>query len=149
MKGATGKSFAIDTINTLVGKMTFCNDSDHASNTVTRHSRTGFIIFLNSSPIYWTSKKQTSGDTSSFGSEFCAMKQATEYLRGLRYKLMVNGILIDEPAFVFGYNQSVLANTTKPESQLKKKTQSITYNSAPRRLAVLNTTQLLIVVLVL
>ena len=34
--------------------------SDHASDTVTRRSRTGFVIFLNSTPIYWSSKNQTS-----------------------------------------------------------------------------------------
>ena len=52
-------------------------DSDHAGDTVTRRSRTGFVIFLNGAPIYWNSKKQTSCETSSFGSKFCAMKQAT------------------------------------------------------------------------
>jgi hypothetical protein len=28
-------------------------DSDHAGDIATRRSRTGFIIFLNNSPIYW------------------------------------------------------------------------------------------------
>ena len=80
-------------------------DSDHAGDTVTHRSRTGFIIFLNSAPIYWSSKKQTSCETSSFRSDFCAMKQATEYVRGLRYKLRLMGIPVDEPAFIFGDNQ--------------------------------------------
>ena len=75
-------------------------DSDHAGDTFTRRSRTGFIIFLNSVPIYWSSKKQTSCEISSFGSEFCAMKQATEYVRGLQYKLIMMGIPMDEPAFI-------------------------------------------------
>ena len=34
--------------------------SDHAGDCLTRRSRTGFIIFLNSAPIYWFLKKQTS-----------------------------------------------------------------------------------------
>ena len=38
------------------------------------------------------------------------------------------GIPMDEPAFIFGDNQSVLANTTMPESTLKKKTQLIAYH---------------------
>ena len=67
-------------------------DRDHAGDTVPRRSITGFIIFLYSAPIYWSSKKQTSCETSSFGSEFCTMKQATEYVRGLRYKLRMVGI---------------------------------------------------------
>ena len=58
-------------------------DSDHAGETVTRRSRTGFAIFLNSAPIYWYSKRQARIETSSFGSEFVALKQACEYVRGL------------------------------------------------------------------
>ena len=34
-------------------------DADHASNTVTRRSRTGFLVYLNCLLIYWWSKKQT------------------------------------------------------------------------------------------
>ncbi len=69
-------------------------DADHAGDLVTRRSRTGFIVFLNAAPIYWTSKKQTSCETSTFGSEFVAMKQACEYVRGLRYKLRMMGIKV-------------------------------------------------------
>ena len=103
-------------------------DSDHAGESVTRRSRTGFIVFLNRAPIYWLSKKQTACETSTFGSEFCAMKQGTEYIRGLRYKLRMMGIPCTSPSFVFGDNQSVLANTTVPASQLKKKSNSISYH---------------------
>ena len=56
------------------------------------------------------------------------MKQATEYVRGLRYKFRMMGIPVDEPAFIFGDNQSVLANTNMLESTLKKKKQSIAYH---------------------
>ena len=38
------------------------------------------------------------------------------------------GIPCEGPAHVFGDNQSVLANTTMPESTLKKKSQSIAYH---------------------
>jgi hypothetical protein len=65
---------------------------------------------------------------STFGSEFVAMKQATEHIRGLRYKLQMMGITVDVPAFVFGDNQSDLANTTAPSSTLKKKSNAITYH---------------------
>ena len=65
-------------------------DADHASDTVSRRSRTGFLVRLNSSLVHWFSKKQTSVESSSFGSEFIAMKQCCEYLRGLRYKLRMD-----------------------------------------------------------
>ena len=103
-------------------------DADHAADTMTRRSRTGFLVFLNSALIYWWSKKQTSVESSLFGSEFIAMKQCCEYLRGLHYRLRMLGILCDEPSFVYGDNQSVLANMTIPDSMLKKKSQSIVYH---------------------
>jgi hypothetical protein len=103
-------------------------DADHAADTVTRRSRTGFLVFLNSAPIYWLSKKQASVESSSFGSEFCAMKHCCEYIRGLRYKLRMMGIPCTAPAYIQGDNQSVLYNTTMPDSTLKKKSQSIAYH---------------------
>jgi hypothetical protein len=103
-------------------------DSDHAGDTVTRRSRTGYLVYLNSALICWHSKKQTSIETSSFGSEFMAMKHATEYIRGLRYKLRMMGIRVDMPTFIYGDNQSVLANVSGPDSTLKKKSNSIAYH---------------------
>ena len=38
------------------------------------------------------------------------------------------GIPCEEPVYIFGDNQSVLANTTIPDSTLKKKSQSIAYH---------------------
>ena len=62
----------------------FVDSDDHAGDTVTRRSRTGVIIFINKAPIIWYSKKQGSIETSSFGSEFMAMKTAVEMTEGLR-----------------------------------------------------------------
>ena len=100
-------------------------DADHASDTITRHSRMGVLVYLNCAPIYWWSKKQNSVESLSFGSEFIAMKQCCEYVCGLRYKLRMMGISCNDPTFIYGDNQSVLANTTIPDSMLKKKSHSI------------------------
>ena len=56
------------------------------------------------------------------------MKQVCEYIHGLLYKLRMMGIPVDGPAYILGDNQSVLANTSIPESALKKKSQSIAYH---------------------
>ena len=53
-----------------------------------------------------------------------AMKTATEYLRGLRYKLQMMGI----PMIIFGDNKSVLVKSSILDSVLKKKKNSITYH---------------------
>ena len=103
-------------------------DADHASDTVSRRSRTRFLIYLNCALVYWWSKKQTSVESSSCGSEFVAMKQCCKYIRGLRYKLRMMGIPVEGPMCIYGDNQSVLTNTTIPDSTLKKKSQSIAYH---------------------
>ena len=101
---------------------------DHAGDTITRQSWTGFIVYLNSAPMYWMSKKETSIETSLFGSKFIAMKQCCEHIHGLRYKLQMMGIPCERPAYIYGYNQLVLTNQTIPDSTLKKKSQSIAYH---------------------
>ena len=103
-------------------------DADQASDSTTRRSKTGFLVYLNSALVYWWSKKQNSVESSSFGSEFMVMKQCCEYLRGLRYKLCMMGIPVNGPALIKGDNHSVLANTTNPDLTLKKKSQSLAYH---------------------
>ena len=73
-------------------------------------------------------KKKSPIETSTFGNEFMAMHQAAEYLFGLRYKLRMFGIPVDEPVFIYGDNQSVLVNASAPESTLKNKGQSISFH---------------------
>ena len=108
--------------------MTVYVDCNLGGDCVTRRSRTGFAVFLNNAPIYWMSKKQTSCEVSTYGSELTATKQATEYVRGLRYKLRMMGIPCEDPDFFYGDNKLVLANTYMPGSTLKKKLNSLSYN---------------------
>jgi len=66
----------------------------------------------------WLSRKQNSIETSIFGSEFTALKVAAEMIEGLRYKLRMMGIPISGSAHVMADNQSVITNSTRPESLL-------------------------------
>ena len=66
-------------------------DADHASDTVTRRSRTGILVYLNCSLIHWWSKKQASIESSSFGAEFIVMKQCCEYLHGAQIQATYDG----------------------------------------------------------
>ena len=49
-------------------------DAPHASDKRSRKSHTGILIFLNRAPIFWYSKKQNNVESSTFGSEFVALK---------------------------------------------------------------------------
>jgi hypothetical protein len=104
-------------------------DSDHAGEHFTRLLRTGFVIYLNMASIVWFSKRQPSVESSVFGAEFVAMKNGIETTRGLRYKLRMMGVTIDGPTYVYGDNMSVVHNTQRPESVLKKKNNAICYHA--------------------
>jgi hypothetical protein len=58
-------------------------DADDAGDRVTRRSHTGIFIFLNRTPIIWYSKKQNTVETSTFGSEFIAIRTAVELIEAL------------------------------------------------------------------
>jgi hypothetical protein len=110
-------------------------DSDHAGDKKTRRSRTGFLIFVNSAIVDWISKRQPTIESSVFGAEFVAMKHGMEKLRGLRYKLRMMGVPVTGPSYIYGDNMSVIHNTQRPESTLKKKSNSICYHAVRESVA--------------
>jgi hypothetical protein len=81
------------------------------------------------------SKRQNSVETSTYGSELVAMRQAIDLVKSLRYKLRMFGIRIDEPTDIFCDNESVFKNVSTPESVLSKKQHSISYHSAREAVA--------------
>jgi hypothetical protein len=103
-------------------------DADHAGNKVTRRSHTGILIYLNCAPIIWYSKAQNTVESSTFGSEFVAMRIAVDMIEALRYKLRMLRIPIEGAMNVFCDNKSVVTNSTIPTSSIKKKHNSIAYH---------------------
>ena len=110
-------------------------DANHAGNVANRRSQTGILIFCNRAPIHWYSKSQATVESSTFGSEFNAMRVAVEMVKALRYKLRMFGIPIEGPASVFCDNEAVVKNTGTPESTLKKKHHSISYHTSREAVA--------------
>ena len=103
-------------------------DSDHAGDRLTRRSHTGIIIYLNKSPVSWYSKKQSTVESSTFGSEFVALRLAVEQVISLRYKLRMLGIPIEGHANMFCDNESVFKNASIAESRLTKKHNSVCFH---------------------
>ena len=103
-------------------------DADHAGCRITRRSHTGTLIFCNGSPILWFSERQTTVESSTFGGEIVAMRIAVEMIEGLRHKLGMMGAPVDGPADVHCDNESVVKNTSRPESPLKKKHQAVSWH---------------------
>ena len=55
------------------------------------------------------------------------MEQLCDFFSNLGYTMQMMGIHVIGPVYVQGYDQSVLENTTIPDSTLRKKSQSIAY----------------------
>ena len=77
-------------------------------------------------------------ETSTFGSEFTAMKQAVELIKGLKYKLRMFGVplegkvdekgILRQPANIYCDNEAVFKNVSVPTSVLNKKMHGISYH---------------------
>ena len=100
-----------------------------------RRLRMGFFVFMNPALVQWLSEQQATIETSVFGAEFVAMKMGMESLRGPRYKLLMMGVGISGPSYIYGNNMSVIHNTLRPESMPKKKSNSICYHAIRKSVA--------------
>ena len=109
--------------------MTAFVDASHAQDKKTRRSHTGFVIFINRAPIMWYSKRQTTVETSTFSSEFIALKTCMESIVGLRTKLRMFGVPIMEETKVLCDNMSAVNNSSKVESTLNKKHSAVAYHA--------------------
>ena len=85
--------------------------------------------------IIWYSKRQNNVEISTFGSEFIALRIATELTEYLQYKLRMFGVPIAGPARVFCDNKSVVKSSSVPESRIKKKHCSIAYHRVREAIA--------------
>ena len=104
-------------------------DSYYVGDKVTRRSQTGVLISINMASIIWFSKKQNSVQTSIFGLEFTAMKQAVNMTQALCCKLRMFCIRLTGPASVYCDNEALYKNVSISESVLKKKHHLVLYHA--------------------
>jgi hypothetical protein len=64
------------------------------------------------------------------------MKHGIKMLRGLRYKICIMGIPLSGPTYIYGDNKSQVTNSSRPESTLKKKCNSICYHAIHESVAI-------------
>ena len=109
-------------------ELTIFVDSSHGEDVTTGRSTTGMIIFLGSTPIAWSSKRQTCIQTSTFGAEFVSLKTAVEHAEMIRYYLRCMGVQVTKAATVLCDNKGMVINSTVPESTMNKKTIALAYH---------------------
>ena len=116
-------------------QITVLCDSDHAHDCKTRRSITGLLAFVGSTPVYWASKRQGCVNSSTYASEFYALRQGVEEIHHLRYMLRCLGIPVTKASSLFGDNLGVIQNAANPDSDLKKKHVAISYHAVREAIA--------------
>ena len=108
-----------------------------ASEKVTRQSQTQILIFYNQAPVMWLSKKNNLVKTSTFRSNFTALKLAVGLVIALQYKMLMFGVPREGPTDMFCDNDTVFENTSIPESVFGKKNHRIAYHKCREVVAAL------------
>ena len=75
------------------------------------------------------SKRQTTLEAATFGSELIAARVAKEKVQALLHKLRMMAVPVISPSVMTVDNESVVKNLSVPESRLKKKHLSICYHA--------------------
>jgi hypothetical protein len=86
------------------------------------------LDMFNSATTQWSIGSLVSIQTSKFAINFVAMKTTMEANMELRYNLRMMGVLVDDPSYIFFDNHSVIANSIKTVSLIKKKSNAIVYH---------------------
>ena len=104
-------------------------DLDHGHDHMTRCSITGLVILVGRTPIVFSSKRQGTVATLTFGAGFCALQTSTEEITAVQYMLRCLGVQVKVPSTVFCNNLGVVQNATIPKSILKKKHMTLAYHA--------------------
>ena len=95
---------------------------------VNSRSHSGILIYVNNTLIHFYSKRQNTVESSSFGSEFVALRIANEMVEALMYKLRTFGVNLEGPSEVYCDNNSVVTNSSVTASVLNKIHNTICYH---------------------
>ena len=116
-------------------QLTHYVDANLMHNVLTGKSLTGILHFANQTPIDWYSKKQSTVETATFGSEIVAARTATEQIIDLRNTFRYLGVPIRETSYLFGDNKTVVDSTMTPHSKLNKRHTMLSYHRVRHAIA--------------
>ena len=82
---------------------------------------TAALHFLNQTPIYAYTKRQSTVETATYGSEFVAARTAVDQIIDIRTTLRYLGAPIRNKSYMLGDNRSVVTSSTIPNSTISKR----------------------------
>ena len=95
---------------------------------LTGRSVTGILHLLNGTPIDSFSKKQSTVETATYGSEFVAARTCVEQIIDLRNTLRYLGVPIQGRSYMFGDNESVVNSSSTPDAKLHKRHTALSFH---------------------
>ena len=88
---------------------------------LTGRSVTGILHLMNKTPVEWYSKKQSTVETATYGSEFVAARTCIEQAINFRLTLCYLGVPLREKSYMFGDNDSVVNSASRIDAKLHKR----------------------------
>jgi hypothetical protein len=121
-----------------LGEQVICTsyvDANLYHDMLTGRSVTGVLHFFNQTPVDWFSKKQSTVETATYGSEFVAARTATEQIIANRQSLRYLGVKVQGPTILFGDNNSVVGSASVPQSKLGKRHVALSFHRVREAIA--------------
>ena len=89
---------------------------------------TAALHFLNQTPIDAYTKRQSTVETATYGSEFVAARTAVDQIIDICTTLRYLGVPIRDKSYMFGDNKSVVTSSTIPNSTISKRHHLASYH---------------------
>ena len=96
---------------------------------------TAALHFLNQTPIDAYTKRQSTVETATYGSEFVAARTAVDQIIDIHTTLRYLGVPIRDKSYMFGDNRSVVTSSTIPNSTISKRHHLASYNRVREAIA--------------
>ena len=96
---------------------------------------TAVLHFLNQTPIDAYTKRQSTVETATYGSEFVAARTAVDQIIDIRTTLRYLGVPIRDKSYMFGDNRSVVTSSTIPNSTISKRHHLASYHRVREAIA--------------
>ena len=96
---------------------------------------TAALHFLNQTPIDAYTKRQSTVETATYGSEFVAARTAVDQIIDIRTTLRYLGVPIRGKSYMFGDNRSVVTSSTIPNSTISKRHYLASYHQVREAIA--------------
>ena len=96
---------------------------------------TAVLHFLNQTPIDAYTKRQSTVETATYGSEFVAARTAVDQIIDIRTTLQYLGVPIRDKSYMFGDNRSDVTSSTIPNSTISKRHHLASYHRVREAIA--------------